>query len=448
MLYFEMQNVRVFEENTLFEMTPNRMQTKFKEMYLKKRYANKELDVLPFSVIYGANASGKSTIIKAMALLREIVLSGKIYSDNSNSLLYNIGLFPFLHDYNNFVKPMKLSIGFIFNEIKYEYSIVMQFSMPNTEYYVERKIIEEVLYVNDKEKFYRNTKEIIIDGREKKVIGENEAINGEELYLYGSFKSNIETNKYYQDIQNWFRLDFIIIPDVNTLKINIEGPVIPHGTSINIRNEIIDAALKTADFGPQTLFYKVSNGDNGNAGFQMRSLYEVKDYIGKAIETNAKNTESNGTLKLVDVSMCIIMALSRGSTVVIDELDSSFHVALIKELLNLFTNKKINSKGAQLIFSSHNLTFMNLTSIRKDQIYFVEKDQAAHTSSLYSLTDFKTNSETDVRNGERYIKNYLEGKYGAFPTFNLEEAITNYLTKFKKNNVMQTTGEENGEKIN
>lgn len=434
MLYFEMQNVRGFIENTLLQTIPNKKQTKFKNVYLKKQCGNSYIDVLPFTVIHGPNASGKSTIIRAMELLKEIVLSGKIYSDDPKMLLYNIGLYPFLHDYNRYVEPMKLAIGFVADNKKYEYSLTIIFTMPQKEYSVNKEIIEEVLYVDDMEIFHRTATDIAINDKGKtiiKKIGIDEAIAPEELYLYGGFKSNIETNRHFQSIINWFRFDLIIIFDVNSLKVNIEAPKLPQGSSLDVKNDIIDAALKTADFGPQKLFYKLSNTAEGNSSYQIRSLYSVKNFIGQGIETNAQNTESNGTLKLIDISMLIISALINGSTLIIDEFDSSFHIAMIKELVSLFTNKEINKKAAQLIFTSHNIALMSLTKIRKDQIYFVEKDQNSHSSSLYSLSDFKTNSETDVRNGEQYINNYLAGKYGAFPTFKFEDAVMDYLEKTK-----------------
>lgn len=442
MLYFEMQNVRGFIENTLLHTIPNKKQTRFKNVYLKKQCGSSYIDVLPFTIIHGANASGKTTIIKATALLKEIVLSGKIYSDDPKTLLYNIGLYPYLHDYNKYVEPMKLAIGFVADNKKYEYSLTISFTMPQKEYCVNKEIIEEVLYVDDMEIFHRTATEIAINNKGEtiiKKIGVDEAIAPEELYLYGGFKSNIETNRHFQSIINWFRFDLLIIFDINSLKLNIEAPILPTGTSLNVKNDVIDAALKTADFGPQKLFYKFSNTTDGNSNYELRSQYLVKNYIGKGIETNAQNTESNGTLKLVDISMLIISALIHGATLIIDELDSSFHIAMIKELVCLFANKEINKKAAQLIFTSHNISLMSLTKIRKDQIYFVEKDQDSHSSLLYSLSDFKTNSETDVRNGEQYIKNYLAGKYGAFPTFRFEDAVIEY---FRKNKLLRNNYEE------
>lgn len=431
MLYFELQNIRVFNEHTLFQTTPKKIQTKFKDLYLQKHYADKTIDVLPFSVIHGANASGKSTIIKAMALLKDIVLGGKIYSDNPSTILYNIALYPYLHDYNCYKEPLKLAIGFIANGNKFDYSITMQFSLPDNMHPDRRHIVEEILCINNIEVFRRTDIDILINNEIRKAIGKDEAVQPDELYLHSGFKTDINTNKYYQAIINWFRVDFYIIFDINTLRINIEGPALPYGSSIKIKNAVIDAALKTADFGPQLLFYRVSNNDSGIAGMQLRSQYNIENSGGHAIETNAIDTESNGTIKLVEIAILIVNAILRGSTIVFDELDSSFHIALIKEILNLFTNKDVNKLGAQLIFSSHNLSFMSLTRIRKDQIYFVEKNSNSYKSTLYSLSDFKTNAETDVRNGEQYIKNYLEGKYGAFPTFNLEDAIVDYLNRIE-----------------
>lgn len=421
MLYFELKNVRVFRENAIFQAIPNKVQTKNKELYIQKLYKDKPVDLLPFSVIYGGNASGKSTIIKSMELFREIILSGRIYTDDPRNPLFNIGLYPFLHDYSEYQKPLQFGIGFIHNNHKYEYSLTIEFTMPRQEYYVERKIIEEKLIIDDKIKYVRDTEKIVIDNKEK-IIGKEEAINENELYLYGSFKSNIENNTHFSNIFEWFRNKFIIITSIEDLNFTIETNLFMN--SVRLGNEFIDATSNMADYGPQKLYYMLSNDPStGARRFQMRALYNVANYIGQQIETNAVNTESSGTIKLVDITSLLIGSIVNGATLVIDELDSSFHFGLITEIIKLFKNKEINKKGAQLIFTSHNPTFMSLTDIRKDQVYFVEKNNITHTSELYSLTDFKTNTKNDVRNGEEFIKNYLSGKYGALPKFDFENTI-------------------------
>jgi len=435
MLYFEMQNIRVFTGDTFLEMTPNKTQTKFKDMYVQKSYERKKVDLLPFAVIYGANASGKSTIIKSMQLLREIILSGRVFSDDPHDLLFNFELLPYLHDYNEYVKPLKLSIGFIYGQNKYEYTLSIESTLPAHRF--NRKIMYESLYINDKLKFERDDKQIKINGQTR-IIGQDEAISPTELYLYGSFKSNVDDNLHFQNIVDWFRNDLVIISNIGNLKISLASKIDSTNESLRFTNSFIEVARKTADFGPQRIFYQTPTSDNIPSKVEMRALYQI-DNSEFAIDTSAYNTESSGTIKLVDLSVILLNAILNGSTLIVDELDSSFHFGLIKEIVSLFVNKEINTRGAQLIFTSHNPTFMAITRVRKDQVYFIEKDNNTHTSELYSLADFKSNSENDVRTGENFIKNYLQGKYGALPRFNFEDNIISAIKQIRSAREIDTT---------
>lgn len=99
------------------------------------------------------------------------------------------------------------------------------------------------------------------------------------------------------------------------------------------------------------------------------------------------------------------MSINEGATLVIDELDASIHPMAIMNIINIFHNDEINTKGAQLIFNTHNPIFLNNSLLRRDEIKFVEKGDTG--SILYSLSDFGTNGSKGVRNTEDYMKNYL-----------------------------------------
>ena len=122
-------------------------------------------------------------------------------------------------------------------------------------------------------------------------------------------------------------------------------------------------------------------------------------------------------------------SLLDNSITFIDEFDSSLHFALIKEIVNLYTDNEINSGKGQIIFTSHNPIFIPLVKIRRDQIYFIEKNSDNYSSSLYSLSDFPSE---DVRTSEAFIKNYLDGKYGALPSFDFKSEIKKALLIIKR----------------
>lgn len=119
--------------------------------------------------------------------------------------------------------------------------------------------------------------------------------------------------------------------------------------------------------------------------------------------------ESNGTKKFFYISGPILDVLENGYTLVVDELDSKLHPNLVRKIVSLFNSKEYNKKNAQLIFNTHNTNLLSSKLLRRDQIWFTDKDRYG-ASKLYSLADVK-----NVRKNEAFEDNYILGKYGATP---------------------------------
>ena len=119
--------------------------------------------------------------------------------------------------------------------------------------------------------------------------------------------------------------------------------------------------------------------------------------------------ESKGTIKIFSYGPIIKKALENGKTIFIDEIGNSLHPMLIKYIISLFNDLSINKYGAQLVFNTHDTNIMNLDILRRDQIYFVNKDFNQGTSELYSLDEFS------VRTTNKIDKEYLIGRFGAIP---------------------------------
>jgi hypothetical protein len=134
---------------------------------------------------------------------------------------------------------------------------------------------------------------------------------------------------------------------------------------------------------------------------------------GYETELNLSN-ESSGTKKLFGLLPFIAGSLLTGTTLVIDELDAKIHPVLLRHIIMLFNDMEINRKGAQLIFTSHDLSTMNSEVFRRDEIWFVAKGNSQN-SKLYSLVEFKNSKGEAVRKDAKFDKQYLEGKYGADP---------------------------------
>ena len=136
--------------------------------------------------------------------------------------------------------------------------------------------------------------------------------------------------------------------------------------------------------------------------------------------------ESAGTLKMFALYPMLQDALSTGGVLFIDELNARLHPLLVRTFIITFLNPEINTKNAQLIFTSHDSCQLNGNMLRRDEIWFTEKD-ADGVSTLYSLADFIDENGAKIRKDENYERNYLSGKYGAIPSLK-------YFNMFKENN--------------
>ena len=142
-----------------------------------------------------------------------------------------------------------------------------------------------------------------------------------------------------------------------------------------------------------------------------KDLYLYRKIGGKEYELNFIG-ESAGTQKLFSVLPYVITALNEGRLMVVDELDAKLHPKLLKYIISLFKNTEINKYGAQLLFTSHDLTTMSNTVFRRDEIWFAALN-AARESEIYSLYDIRTVDNKHINNTASYSKQYLEGRYGA-----------------------------------
>lgn len=124
--------------------------------------------------------------------------------------------------------------------------------------------------------------------------------------------------------------------------------------------------------------------------------------------------ESNGTRKLLNLAPPFLRALENGCLVVSDELDAKLHPKLLRYLVSLFTNREINRNGAQLVFTSHDMTTLNSSVFRRDEIWFAAKTPEG-PSTLYSLSDIADIDGKRVRTQNAYDRQYLAGRYGADP---------------------------------
>ena len=144
------------------------------------------------------------------------------------------------------------------------------------------------------------------------------------------------------------------------------------------------------------------------------NVYNEQGEISRIGTFDKDEMESEGTKKIIEMSGPIFDTLRFGKVLIVDELDAKLHPLLTRSVLQLFMNRKTNAHGAQLIFATHDTNLLNLDYLRRDQIWFTEKDKTESTD-LYSLLEFKDENGTKVRNDRSVQKDYINGRYGAIP---------------------------------
>ncbi len=415
-LQFSVNNFRSIKDTITFSMA-----TASKDNDNSFKLRNYEL--LTSAVIYGANASGKSNVLKAMSFMGKVVLNKTKVIQSTDTLPHD----PFKLNTATQDASSTFEIVFFINEIKYRYG----FEMDNTSVY------SEWLYADTKGKeaklFYR-------DSEEEEYVNHKEFKEGFIFFDTAKSKINISKNQLFiwKCDQNDGEISKSILKWFTRFNL-IDG--LDHGGYVNytmkkmedveFKNKIVDL-VKTADIGIEDIILKEEEIPKfvfDNTPFSeefLNKMFEehgnkipiIKTYHKKFDENNNEigrtifeldNEESVGTRKFFKMSAPILNTLIEGKILMIDELDASLHPMLTKHLIKLFHDKTINTKNAQLIFATHDTNLLKPYIFRRDQIWLTEKDKYGATD-IYSLAQFK-----NVRKDEDFEKQYIQGKYGAIP---------------------------------
>ena len=431
LLDFKVKNYKTFLDETTFTMNPDSSQESLSYSILSDEIEHKTTKALSSSVIYGANASGKTNIIGAMEVLRSIVLNGNICNSelvgSPNIARSKLELIP-----NNMAKGESVSfaISFTTDGMKVDFSLDLDLGTFLQSNY-SRKILSEKLCINDVMIYHRNDKLFFGEGNEveryisKKFasgdvfeIAQN-SLNDEELFLTNGFKLIINKELATQVVR-WFDEKFKIMYHSNLAyyKRNTNG--------LEKETVYIDSVLNKAvkDFGLSSTKIGLIVNESGDDTILCSVVENCEDK--RSMLLPIEDFESYGTVRFIHLFPSITYAMTTGSTLVIDEFDASIHPMSLMSIINIFHNDELNKNNAQLIFNTHNPIFLNSNLFRQDEIKFVERDEKTLISSIYSLSDFK--GENTVYPSDDYMNNYLISRYGAikdvdFSTYfeNLEE---------------------------
>lgn len=395
LIQFNFKNFKSFRDDTSLDMTatsitehPYNLINSGDEKYIKT------------AAIYGANASGKSSVIEAFEFMRNWIRD----SFKQASTTEDIPIKRFAFDSEALKEPAEFEVFFKYNNHEYQYG----FSLDN------KKILEEWLYVkkDDSKNKYITLFERAdgrIDCNSKLLHGaENFISMVEDKTLFLSIISNAKIS-YVKDVFDWFFRVFII----DYGNINFESGLTkihsPNIENKDYQKELVNF-LTSIDINIDGII--VEKLKNENDEFKIYTKHLMKDKIN--YYQMPLSEESSGTQKMFTLFTYLQIALTLGGRLFIDELDAKLHPLLLRYILTMFHDENINRNGAQLIYVTHDNYTLTKDIFRRDQIWFVEKDSDA-VSHLYSLAEYKSDDDKKVRKDASYNKDYLLGKYGSVP---------------------------------
>lgn len=358
------------------------------------------IELLTTGVVYGPNSAGKSNLLFALDLMKHFILDSHTFLPDQK-----LEFRPFLFISGMEKIPTAFEIIILVEGVRYRYGFA----------YNEKEIIEEWLYFSSKEKervlFKRVKDEISPNTRIFKEAKDNLIEQTKDNSLFLSVLA-VNNGSISGNIMKWFTKCNVLLGTENKKYHEITK----HYLQSNEHQPLIVELFKKSD-----LFINDLVLEEGIIK-TVHTLYNSKKEKMGIKKVPLLEIESEGTKKLFDLSGAIIDSILKGKVLFIDELDSSMHTLLTQAVISLFHNKKINSKNAQLIFTTHDTNLLNQELFRRDQIWFAEKEFDENTK-IYPLLDYQPRNDTSLE------KRYLEGGFGAIP----------YLGDFN-----QLTGSANG----
>ena len=414
LLDFKISNYKSFFEQADFFMMPAPRQTGLDFSIQKYKVGAKIYRALSSAVIYGPNASGKTNLIGSMDTMRAIVLRGNIKNaDSTASPNHASAMLELIPNQGNPPAPTTFFIRFLENGLVVEYSFSLQLGKFLDKDF-KRKIIEEKLSINEHLVFVRTDHlmlEIsstikqylnpsVMDNLSTAIEIAESGLNAEELFLCNGYKT-IFSKELVSLVLNWFENKFMVIYRSDSLK-SIRKFADPKDNTVYV-DKTLTLAAKEFGITANALGYRIDG--------ERAELCSIVDDHGQKAAIPAELFESYGTLRFVNEFPLIIRALLEGATLVMDEFDASIHPMALMNIISIFHNDEINKNHAQLIFNTHNPIFLDASLFRRDEIKFVERDEATNRSVHYALSDFKT--ANGVRKGEAYMNNYFVNRYGA-----------------------------------
>ena len=353
---------------------------------------------LPVSAVYGPNGGGKSNVLEALHSLVTKVLRPLYATSNNEEIaikMKKLVIEPFAFEEGTRNEPTEFELFFRTEMAEYRYELAVKKEI------IEYERLDRIKLETGRKSalFERDEDEITLKGAFARLKTSDEL--SDTLPLLSYLGITYSKNEVVQDVLDWFdeEIDFL----------NYGNPMQELRMAVSKSENVKRLMLQMIqEMDLDIVDFRVDEKENDR--IEVFTKHIVDEYES---ELNLYD-ESSGTKKLFGLLPFIAKSLLRGTTLVIDELDAKIHPVLLKYLIMTFSNMEKNKKGAQLIFTSHDLSTMNSEVFRRDEIWFVAKGKRQN-SKLYSLVEFKNKKGESVRKDAKFDKQYLEGKYGADP---------------------------------
>lgn len=381
LIQFTIENHRSIKDSAVISFSAS----KDKSLESCLLHPDEKKTLLPALALYGANAAGKSNVLHALMTMRDMVVGNASRISKGQELPWE----PF----GDTTAQTAFEAVFIYQNIRYAYGYT----------YDSKKIYSEYLY------HWPNGREALIFSREEDKYEFRENVNEQitlsnrtpdnKLYLVSSNDWNLpQTENAYK----WFLEKLTFLMD----QVPSSAETIAQIVSGDEKKARILKEMLLADLGISDVTIKNISGNKPTITTTHRIIGEdgSMNHFQLLMEQ-----ESSGTQRYFARIGGWLQALENGAVLIVDEIEDSLHPLLTKRLIEMVQDSSVNTKGTQLLFTTHDAMLLDLDFFRRDQIWFAEKDDKSCATELYSLASFSP------RKGENVRKGYLQGRFGAIP---------------------------------
>ncbi|MEZ4453177.1 MAG: ATP-binding protein [Nannocystaceae bacterium] len=368
--------------------------------------------VLRVAGLYGANASGKSNLVRALGAFRALVLDSAREGQAGDLLPAD----PFLLDEGSAREPSEFEVVYVEDGLQVRYGAAFSRERFSREWLFARPTGAEA-----EERWFERLGDVYETGEAwRRDPGIEEKTRPEALHLSAAAAWR---HPQAEKVLAWFKALTVVdgLRDTGLLSRTIA--LLEEGG----RGEAIRTFVRRLDLGVDDLAVRRSEWEDAEPprggpvharrvfGFGSGWFRQIKT-VRRGVEFELAN-ESAGTARAIALAGPIVEVLAGGGVMIVDEFDARLHTLLAKQIVELFQDPEVNRHDAQLIFASHDTNLLTRALLRRDQLWFVEKSHKTQSSDLYSLAELRFPDGKGVRNDARYEEDYLQGRYGAIPFF-------------------------------